>query len=125
VLRLVTYIVSLGFVFAAKTGRAAYTLKMPYGVTPISQRIYHLHMAAFYVSCAMGAIVFIILIYSLFRLRKSRGAQPAKVHGNLVVEMIWTTIPFLILIGLAIPATKRLSDIHDTTRPDITINSGN
>ena len=82
-LRLVIYLVSLGFAFAAQTGRAAYTLNMPYGVTPISQRIYNLHMAAFYVSCVIAAFVFIILIYSLFRYRKSKGAKPASFHGNL------------------------------------------
>jgi cytochrome c oxidase subunit 2 len=120
VLRSVFYLV-LSLCLLLKKGQAAYQLNMPYGVTPISHRIYNLHMTVFYVSCVIAAIVFIILIYSLIRFRKSKGAKPASFHSNLWIEIIWTTIPFFILIGLAIPATVILGEIHDTSRSAVTI----
>lgn len=59
-------------------------------------------LLAIYLCCAIGIIVFFVLIYSLIKFRKTKG-EP-HFHKNLVIEMIWTIIPFLILIGLALPA---------------------
>jgi len=94
---------------------------MPYGVTPISQQIYNLHMAAFYICCAIGSIVFGVLIYSLIKFRKSKGAKAAHFHEHLGIELLWTTIPFLILVALAIPATIVLQRIHNTDESSLTI----
>lgn len=96
-------------------------LNMPYGVTPLSHDIYNLHMTVFYVSCFIGAVVFILIIYSLFKFRKSKGAIPATFTENHVLETIWTIIPFIILICLAIPATRILGNIHDTEESALTI----
>ncbi|RDI43355.1 cytochrome c oxidase subunit II [Aquicella lusitana] len=100
---------------------ADYQLNMPYGVSPISHEIYDLHMAAFYICCVIAVVVFSVLIYSLIRFRKSKGAQAAQFKGNLLVEVIWTIIPFLILVGLAYPATVVLAHIHDTEKSALTI----
>src|SRR5687767_10835889 len=75
---------------------------MPYGVSTISSQIYNLHMACFYVCCVIGLVVFSVLIYSLIKFRKSKGAKAAHFHEHLGIEILWTTIPFLILVGLAI-----------------------
>lgn len=94
---------------------------MPYGVTPVSQDIYWLHMSVFWVSCVIALIVFTLIAYCLYKYRKSKGAVPGVVHEHTLLEIIWTTIPFLILIGLAIPATLILGKIHNTGESAITI----
>ena len=96
-------------------------INMPYGVSPISHEIYNLHMACFYVCCFIGVIVFGVLIYSLIKFRKSKGAKAAHFHEHLGVEIIWTTIPFLILVALAVPATIVLQHIHNTDESALTI----
>ncbi len=110
--------------FSAITAQAASTLNplnMPYGVSPISHEIYWLHMAAFYVCCGIGVIVFGVLIYSLIKFRKSKGAEAAHFHEHLGVEILWTAIPFLILVILAIPATIVLQHIHNTDKSALTV----
>jgi len=94
---------------------------MPYGASPLSHEIYWLHMAAFYVCCVIGVLVFGVLIYSLVRFRKSKGAKAVHFHEHLGIEIIWTTIPFLILVALAIPATIVLMHIHNTDRSELTV----
>lgn len=96
-------------------------MNMYKGVTPVSQDIYDLHMIAIYVCAGIGVAVFGVMIYALIHHRKSRGYQAASFHDNSRLEIIWTIIPFLILIGLAIPATKTLIRMDDTSDSDITI----
>jgi cytochrome c oxidase subunit 2 len=96
-------------------------INMPYGVSPISHEIYDLHMACFYVCCGIGVIVFGVLIYSLIKFRKSKGAQAVHFHEHLGIEILWTTIPFLILVALAVPATIVLQHIHNTDKSALTI----
>jgi cytochrome c oxidase subunit II len=96
-------------------------LNMPFGVTPVSQAIYRLHMLSFIICCIIGLIVFALISYSLIYFRKSKHEKPAAFHENTVLEIIWTTIPFLILISLAIPATQILRKIHDTNESALTI----
>lgn len=97
------------------------SINLPYGVTPVSHEVYHLHMIAFYVCCAIGVIVFAAMIYSLIKFRKSKGAVSHPIHTHLGVEILWTVIPFIILIILAIPATHVLFLIHDTDKPALNI----
>src|SRR5262245_18271488 len=78
-------------------------------------------MACFYVCCSTGVIVFGVLVYSLIKFRKTTGATPAKSREQLVVEIIWTAIPFIILILLAIPSTIVLQHIHNTDASKLTI----
>ncbi len=96
-------------------------MNMPKGVTPISHQIYTLHMVTLYICCAIGVVVFGVLFYSLVKYRKSKGAQAAEFHEHLWVEIIWTVIPTLILVGLAIPATIVLAHIHNTEESDLNI----
>lgn len=94
---------------------------MPTGVTPTSHDIYHLHMTIFWICVGIGVIVFSVLIYSLINHRKSKGAKPAEFHESLGVELTWTIIPFLILVAMAIPATKVLMAMDDDTESDVNI----
>ncbi|MBS0349841.1 MAG: cytochrome c oxidase subunit II [Proteobacteria bacterium] len=96
-------------------------LNMTPGVTPISQSIYTLHMLIFYVCIVIGIVVFAALIYSLIEHRKSKGEKPADFHSSLSIEILWAVIPFIILILMAIPATKVLIAMNDTSKPDINI----
>lgn len=96
-------------------------MNMPQGATELSHKIYDLHMLIFYITVAIGVVVFGIMIYSLIKHRKSRGVKPAEFHESVTVEIIWTIIPFLILIGMAIPATIVLKRMHDTKDSDMSV----
>lgn len=106
---------------AASANAADMPLNMTKGVTEISQRVYHLHMTIFWICCVIGAVVFGIMFWSIVRHRKARGVQPAQFHESTKVEILWTAIPVLILILMAIPATKTLIAMEDTTEADVTI----
>ncbi|MFN3709798.1 MAG: cytochrome c oxidase subunit II [Alishewanella aestuarii] len=96
-------------------------LNMTRGVTEISQQVYQLHMTIFWICCVIGAVVFGIMFWSIIRHRKARGVQPAQFHESTKVEILWTAIPVVILIGMAIPATKTLIAMEDTSAADVTV----
>nr|WP_027671190.1 cytochrome c oxidase subunit II [Rheinheimera baltica] len=96
-------------------------LNMTKGVTEISRQVYDLHMTIFLICCVIGAVVFGIMFWSIVRHRKARGVQPAQFHESTKVEILWTAIPVLILIIMAIPATKTLIAMEDTTQADVTV----
>ena len=109
------------FLLTLRPAWAEYALNMPEGVTPLSRNIYELHMLIFYICCVIAVVVFGIMFWSIFRHRKSRGVTAAQFHHNTTVEIIWTAIPMLILIVMAIPATKSLILIESTGDSDLTI----
>ncbi|ENO1896429.1 cytochrome c oxidase subunit II [Vibrio vulnificus] len=94
---------------------------MTQGVTQISQQVYELHMLIFYICCAIALIVFGAMFYAIFKHRKSKGAVAAHFHESTKVEVIWTVIPILILVAMAIPATKTLVAMEDTSQSDLTV----
>ncbi|WP_408607002.1 cytochrome c oxidase subunit II [Legionella spiritensis] len=96
-------------------------LNMYRGVTPLSKDMYDLHMIAMAICAIIGIVVFGVMIYSLIHHRKSKGYVPAGFHDNTRLEIVWTIIPFLILVGLAIPATKVLMSMDDTDKSDVTV----
>jgi cytochrome c oxidase subunit 2 len=96
-------------------------MNMYRGVTPISHDMYFLHMVAIYICAVIGVIVFGAMIYAIVHHRKSRGYQAAKFHDNLRLEIVWSIIPFLILVALAVPATKVLIQMDNTSDSDVTI----
>ncbi len=91
------------------------------GVTDISHKVFELHRLMIYICSAIGLAVFAVMFYSIFHHRKSKGAKPADFHESTVVEVIWTIIPFIILIVMAIPATRVLIAMSDTSKADLTI----
>lgn len=97
------------------------TLNMPRGVTPMSHDIYDLHMTIIGICTVIGIVVFGVMFYALYKHRKSRGAVAADFHGNTKLEIVWAIIPFLILIGMAIPATRVLMDMENADDSDVTI----
>lgn len=111
--RLRALFVSLLWVFSANV-HAAYSLNMTRGVTEISRNIHHLHMTIFWICVGIGAMVFSVMFYAIIRHRKSSGRPAANFHDNTLVEVVWTLIPFVILILMAIPAAHLLIKMHDT-----------
>lgn len=110
---------SLGM--ASQAAHAEYALNMPKGVTEISQEVYDLHMMVFYICCAIGAVVFGAMIYSIFAHRKSKGAKAANFHHSTLVEIVWTAIPFVILFAMALPAAKTLVKMENTRGAEMSI----
>ncbi|HEB59637.1 MAG TPA: cytochrome c oxidase subunit II [Gammaproteobacteria bacterium] len=94
---------------------------MAESVTEVGKEMYDLHMLIFWICTVVGIGVFGIIIYSILNHRKSKGATPASFHESTTVEVIWTIIPFAILVAIAIPATKTLLAIEDNTNPELTI----
>ncbi|WP_425425306.1 cytochrome c oxidase subunit II [Vibrio sonorensis] len=107
--------------FAAPAISAEQSFNMTKGVTSISEQVYDLHMLIFYICCVIALVVFGAMFYSIYHHRKSKGAVAAHFHESTKVEVIWTVIPILILIGMAIPATKTLIAMEDTSQSDLTI----
>lgn len=87
----------------------------------LGQSIYDLHTMILWVCVAIFVGVFSVMFYSVFKHRKSAGHKAANFHENTLVEVIWTVIPFIILIGIAVPATRTLLHQRDTSAPDLTI----
>ena len=95
---------------------------MPAGVTTLSGEIHGLHMLIFWVCVVIAVFVFGWMIYSLVKFRKSQGAVPdTKLLHSTKAEIIWTVIPVLILVAMAVPAAKTLIKIEDTRDSELTI----
>jgi cytochrome c oxidase subunit II len=97
-------------------------LNMPEGVSVLSKKIYSLHMLILWICVAIAVVVFGAMIYSIVKFRKSQGAQPDKtlVHSTKV-EIIWTVIPILILVGMAVPIARTLIEIEDMGNVNLNI----
>lgn len=113
--------VASGLALAAGTAQAEWALNMPRGVTPISQEAYDLHMMILWLCVIIGLVVFAVMFYSILKHRKSVGAVPAKFHHSTTAEIVWTVIPIVILVAMAVPATSALIRMEDTSEADITI----
>ncbi len=106
---------------AGASANAAYDVDILPPASPIAQQIYDLHWAIMWVCIVIFFLVFGAMFYSILKHRKSVGAKAAHFHENTTVEVIWTVIPFLILVGMAYPATKTVLDMKDASNPDLTI----
>lgn len=96
-------------------------LNLPYGVTSIAHTNYDLNMLVLWIVIFIGIIVFGAMGYSMYHHRKSRGHVAVQFHHNTTVEVVWTIIPILILLGMAIAATRGLVLLYDTSNPDMDI----
>lgn len=100
---------------------AAWELNMPEGITAISRDTYGLHMTILWICVVIGVIVYGVLVWSLIAYRKSKGAVPSTFHHSTKVEIVWTLIPFIILIAIAIPSTRVLTEIYDASESELDI----
>ena len=114
-------LVSLLGMVLASTASADWALNMPKGVTDLSAETYRLHMMVFWWCVAIGILVFGVMIISLIKHRKSKGAEPASFTHSTAAEIIWTAIPVVILLIMAVPAAETMVKLEDTRDPDISI----
>ncbi len=96
-------------------------LNLPMGVTKISEEQQFLHMGMLYTCLVIFVAVFSVMFYSIWKHRKSKGYKAANFHESVTVEVIWTIVPFVIVILMALPATKVVVAMKDTTNADLTI----
>jgi cytochrome c oxidase subunit 2 len=106
---------------ALASGSDVSQVNMSPGVTDVGQQIYDLHMLILGISTIIGVGVFGVMFYSIIYHRKSRGVTPATFHESTKVEILWTIVPFFILIGMAFPATKTLLEIYDNDDADMDV----
>lgn len=91
------------------------------GVTEMSMRIQQIHHIGLWVCVVVGIVVFGAMFYTMFAHRRSRNPTPATFSHSTMVEIVWTAIPVLILVGMAIPATTALRDIENNDNSDLTV----
>jgi cytochrome c oxidase subunit II len=101
--------------------RADYHVDILPPVTPVSRDIYNLHWGILWVCVVIFVVVFGAMFWSVFKHRRSMGAKAAQFHENTTVEVIWTIVPFVILIGMAYPATRTVLEMKDTSSADMSI----
>jgi cytochrome c oxidase subunit II len=97
------------------------SLNLTKGVTEVSRDVYDLHMLVLYICTAIGVVVFGAMFWSMVFHRKSKGVKPATFHESTKVEILWTAIPVVILIAMAVPATYTLIDMENNDDADITV----
>lgn len=115
-------VVSAGWLALMSTFAVAQNqVNMAKGVTEVGAEIYDLHMLIFWICTVIGVGVFAVMFYSIIYHRKSRGVTPSQFHESTKVEIAWTVIPFLILIGMAVPATSTLLEVYNTDDAEIDI----
>jgi cytochrome c oxidase subunit 2 len=106
---------------AAAPALADFKLNLPVGVTTSSREIYALHMMVLIVCTVIGAAVYAAMIYAIVKFRKSAGAKPATFTHNSAIEVVWTVIPALILVAMAVPAARSLVRLEDTRNSELSI----
>lgn len=102
-------------------GPVPYELNLQPPATRIATEVYNLHTWMMVVCMVIFVAVFGVMFYSIFKHRKSLGHKPATFHESTAVEIAWTLVPFLIVIGMALPATRTVVGMKDTSNADITI----
>lgn len=100
---------------------AEYGLNFPKPVTSVGHRILELHNLILLICVVIFVVVFGTMFYSVFAHRKSRGYKAATFSHNNKLEVVWTAIPFLILVGMAIPSTATLIEMDDVSKSDLTV----
>lgn len=102
-------------------GPAVNQLNLHPPVTKIAEAQHGLHWMLLIICTVIFILVFGVMFYSIWKHRKSQGAKAATFHESVAVEVAWTVVPFLIVIGMALPATKVVVAQKDTTNADLTI----
>jgi cytochrome c oxidase subunit 2 len=98
-----------------------FALNMTRGVTDISNEVFELHMLIFWICVVIGVVVFGVMFYSMYAHTKKKNPVAASFHENHKLEIAWTIVPFLILIAMAVPASKTLVKIYDDEAGDVNI----
>jgi cytochrome c oxidase subunit 2 len=115
--------ICLGVVTLLTAGAASadFAVNMPKGVTELSAETYALHMEVFYWCCAIAFVVFGAMFYSLIKHRKAAGHEAANFSHSTTAEVVWTLIPVVILLIMAVPSAETLIKLEDSRKPDLTL----
>ncbi|HMV54689.1 MAG TPA: cytochrome c oxidase subunit II, partial [Rhodocyclaceae bacterium] len=105
----------------AGTSHADYAINLPPPATGIARQIYDLHTLILWICAAILIVVFVPMVIALVRHRRSAGHVAHRFHDNLRLEILWTAVPVLILVGMAYPATKTVIEMKDWSASDMTI----
>jgi cytochrome c oxidase subunit 2 len=89
--------------------------------TPVAHQIYDLHLLVLGIGIGIAVLVFAFMLYAIVRHRRSLGHQAKQFEDNVPVQILWTLIPCLIVVGMAFPATRTVIAMKDTSSPDMTI----
>ncbi|MFP5422107.1 cytochrome c oxidase subunit II [Pseudomonas sp. WS 5011] len=103
------------------SAHASWGINMTPGATEVSRSVFDLHMTIFWICVVIGVIVFGAMFWSMLVHRRSTGQQPAHFHESTTVEILWTVVPLVILVLMAIPATKTLIEIYDSSESELDI----
>lgn len=109
------FMILIAGLLASSMAAAEYGLNLRKGVTEFSETAYGLHTFTLWICIVIGILVFGAMIISIFAHRKSKGYKPEQFSHSTVAEVIWTVIPILILVVIAIPATKALIQMENPT----------
>ena len=115
------FIYALLFLAPTSVFSEASDYNMPVGVTEVSKEIFDLHMLIMWICVWIGVVVFGIMFYSLFKYRKSAGAKASKIDDHFWLEITWTVVATVILVGMAIPSTAVMIKAYDDREGDINI----
>ncbi len=106
---------------SATAASADYHVDILPPASPTALEAYNLHWGVMYVCVAIFVIVFGAMFWSIFKHRRSQGAKAAQFHENTTVEIIWTLVPLIVLVGMAWPATKTMLEMKDASGADMAI----
>lgn len=119
-LMMATYIGSLLLAALSHSDEAS-SINMTSGVTPVSHEVYRLHMSMFWWCVLIAVGVFGVMLYTMIKHRRSKRKESDNFHESTALEILWTVIPFVILIIMAVPATNSLVKIYDTDESDLDV----
>jgi len=114
-------LLSLLGLILTNAANADWALNMPRGITELSAETYDLHMLVFWVCVAIVILVFGVMIWSLIMHRKAAGIKPASFSHSMTAEVIWTAIPCVILLLMAVPSAETMIKLEDSRNPDVSI----
>ncbi len=120
-LAVLAVVIAATYLVLAAPGLSGNEINMPRGVTPQSIDHYDLHMIVLWICVVIGILVFTAMFTSIILHRKSRGYKAAQFSHSTKAEIIWTIIPVLILIGMALPATTALVRMEDSSGAEMTV----
>src|SRR5215203_3390389 len=111
----------LAFVAGNASAAVVSRYNLPPPMTGLAHDIFELHNFMLIICSAIFVLVFGVMFYSIWKHRKSKGAVASNWHENTTVEVVWTVIPFIIIILMALPATRTVVAMKDTSNADVTI----
>lgn len=106
---------------ASLAAYATYDVDIMPPASPMALQAYDLHWGILWICVGIFFVVFGTMFWSIFHHRRSRGAKAAQFHENTTIEVMWTIVPFVVLIGMAYPATKTMLEMKDPSGADMAI----